>query len=282
MLRIKTTCVIQETSVKRSFVRGKIKKASTGLDPKSPICDPWAKFSLVHLLTYSLWLLSLLRWLQHWVAATETTKQKILPPSLQTKQTKKANQINCTRSGMDVMWIQVFTTGTFSDFCIIIWDSLDGVQHPLWSAPPSCCPPTHGPVPSRTAFPKHTVPLRTCLSLLSIGDAKSIKICFLSVNHLLSSRSSLPGRHSACNSVGVTRMCTSQVVEINGAELKYIEENCAFHPGIIPRSDWKVFFVCTTNWRRQLPDKALKNLLNSMFEVQVPQHHQSTWIETFY
>lgn len=62
--------------------------------------------------------------------------------------------------------------------------------------------------------------------LLGSRDTKSIRIWFLPKKHLLASRSSLLRKHSACNRVGVTYMCTFQVVEMNWAELKYVEENC--------------------------------------------------------
>lgn len=140
---------------------------------------------------------------------------------------------------MDIIWIKVFTTGIFSGFCIIIWDSVAGIQHPLWSAPLSCYPPTYCPVP-RTA-----VLIPTCLPLLGVRDAKSTKLWFLPGKHQASSRRSGAREHSACNREDLSHTCALQVVEINGADLKYIEENSCSHPGIISRSDWNIFALQT-------------------------------------
>lgn len=145
---------------------------------------------------------------------------------------------------MDITWNEVFTTGTFYGFYIIIaWVSLDYIQDFPESGPLSYYPNTYYPVLSTTALPKHTVHVHTWILIDKHEDWKSIMIWFLSVKHLLSSRSSLPRKHSACNRVGVTYMCTLQVVEMNWAEIKYIEQNCGnkctlcSHPGITCKSD---------------------------------------------
>lgn len=89
----------------------------------------------------------------------------------------------------------------------------------------------------------------------------------------------LPRELSDCNRVGVTYMCSSQVVEINWAELKYVEENnssecilCS-HPRNTRKSDWKFFFVFTTNLEKKFPEKLWKSLLNSIFSVEVTQQN---------
>lgn len=145
---------------------------------------------------------------------------------------------------MDIRWIEVFTTGLFSGFYIIIaWDSLDSIQGFPRSSPWSYYPNTYYPVLSSTAFPKHTVYVHIWILIAKHQDRKSIMICFLPIKYLLFCRSSLPRKHSACNGVGVTYMCTLQVVEVNWAELKYIEENCGnkctlcFNLGITSKSD---------------------------------------------
>lgn len=145
--------------------------------------------------------LSLLQWLLRWVAA-----ENIYYLTLYRKKKLSAGQI-ALDNGMDIMWIEVFTTRTSSGFYIIIgFDSLDCIQDFPWSVPLSYSPNTV--VQSYPGLHSlHT--LRTLTSeywVLRIRDIKSIKIWFLPVKHLLSSRSSLPRKHSACNRLGVT--CT--------------------------------------------------------------------------
>lgn len=206
---------------------------------------------LTHLHTYCLWPLSLLQWLLRWVAA-----ENIYYLTLYRKKEMSTGQI-ALDNGTDIMWIEVFTTGTFSGFYIIIvWDSLDWSQDFPWSVPLSYSPNTV--VQSHPGLHSlHTLHMLTPKYwVLRIRDMTSIKIWILPVKHLLSSRSSIPRKHSACNRLGVTYTYTLQVVEMNGAELKYTGENCGnkgtwcFHSGITCKSN-SVVFVPIKSYRRK-------------------------------
>ena len=85
--------------------------ASIEPDQEWPDYDPRPKSSLIHLLTYCLWRFSLLQSLR--VAA-----ENIYYLTLDRKK-KRTGKI-ALDNGMDIMWIEVFTTGTFSRFYIII------------------------------------------------------------------------------------------------------------------------------------------------------------------
>lgn len=131
-----------------------LEKASTEPGQKWPDYDPRPKPSLVHLLTLS-GVAFPATMAQSWVVA-----ENIYYITLYRK--KEPTGKIALDNGMDIRWIEVFTTGTFSRFYIIIvWDSLDCIQDFPWSVPLSYYPNTYYPVLCRTAFPKHTVHIHT-------------------------------------------------------------------------------------------------------------------------
>lgn len=166
------------------------------------------------------------------------------------KKNCQLDRLHWVDNGVDIMCIEVFTTRTSSGFYIIIvFDSLDCIQDFPWSVPLSYSPNTvvQSYLGLHSLYTLRTLTLEYWV--LWIRDIKSIKIWFLPVQHLLSSRSSLPRKHSACNRLGVPYTYTLQVVEMNEVELKYTGDNCGnkrtwcFHSGITCKSDSMVFVL---------------------------------------